>query len=160
MKGGSDGDGSGRQVSRFVPGWRPTTSLGALEDLMDAMGTAPVAAAQRVDLTVTELHALRHLSRRPLTIGELARLLRLSSAGASGIIERLSERGLVARERHPSDGRKSRIVITELGHEVGIGALVPLFTTLSLLDSTLSDEERQLVTRFLHGATAAFRSLQ
>ena len=157
---GSDGDGTGRRVSQYVPGWHVTSSLDALEGLMDAVGTAPSSAAQRCGMSVTELHALRHLSRAALSNGELSRNLGVSTAGASGVVERLVNRGLANREPHPVDGRKSRVTITDLGHEVSISALLPMFSTLELLESSLSESEREVVSRYLRGATAAFRSLQ
>ncbi|WP_017558475.1 MarR family winged helix-turn-helix transcriptional regulator [Nocardiopsis baichengensis] len=42
----------------------------------------------------------------PMTPGEIARDLRLTTGSVTGVVDRLEARGLVVRDRHPEDRRK------------------------------------------------------
>jgi len=68
------------------------------------------------DVTPRMLVVLRHLSASgPLTVGELARHLGTSRATSSELIDRLQERGLVARMRDERDARRVFVWLTEAG---------------------------------------------
>ena len=49
---------------------------------------------------------------QPMGPGELGRLLGVSSAAASGIIDRLEARGHAQRASHASDGRRTSVTIS------------------------------------------------
>src|SRR4051794_5606986 len=51
----------------------------------------------------------------PVTVTELARADRTAQPTTSAALRGLEERGLVARQRHPADGRSSVITLTEAG---------------------------------------------
>lgn len=119
----------------------------------------PAAVARGAGLSTTELHSLRHLIRGPLGPVELAKLLGVTSAASSGVVDRLTSRGHAERRSHPADGRRTEVVITESGRAEVLERLRPMFEALAVLDATLSDEEREVVERYLRGATAAMRTL-
>lgn len=81
-----------------------------------------------------------------LTVTDLARKLSMTTAGATGLIDRLARSGLVARER---DGRDRRIVWVRLsseGERQFAAACALRRTILGELFATLSpDEVAQLV---------------
>ncbi len=53
---------------------------------------------------------LRIVGRFPgLSAGDLARIVRLHPSTITGILQRLEERGLIERERHPDDSRRTRL---------------------------------------------------
>jgi DNA-binding MarR family transcriptional regulator len=73
---------------------------------------------QRVDtsITLTALAALMTVSHGgPMTPGELAASERVQPPSMTKILAGLEGRGLVSRERHPTDGRQVVISITEAG---------------------------------------------
>ena len=146
--------------AQVVPGWRPSRTLELLEELLDAGAAGPRAVGRRIGLSPNEIHALRHLSREPMSPGDLARTLGVTTAASSGIVDRLSARGHVERVPHPQDGRRTAVVITAAGRHEAMGHLRPMFETLAALDTSLDPAERQAVERYLAGAVEALRRLR
>jgi DNA-binding MarR family transcriptional regulator len=68
----------------------------------------------------------------PLTVTRLAQAIYLSPSTVVGILDRLEEKGLVARSRSASDRRQVRIGVTTAGEELAAGAP-------SLLQDTLKE---------------------
>lgn len=67
-------------------------------------------------LTSPQLVSLNQISKKEgLTIGDLARLTSLSCATATGIVDRLEQRGLVRRSRNGRDRRQVQLNLTEEG---------------------------------------------
>ncbi|MFZ0529335.1 MAG: MarR family transcriptional regulator [Propionicimonas sp.] len=62
--------------------------------------------------------ALANLRHGPLTPGELAEAERISAPSMTRTVNCLVERGLVAREDHPSDGRCKVLSLTGDGHDL------------------------------------------
>jgi len=54
-------------------------------------------------------------SEAPLPMNRLAELLDVSQASATGIVDRMEQRGLVSRERDADDRRVIRVVLTPQG---------------------------------------------
>jgi DNA-binding MarR family transcriptional regulator len=59
--------------------------------------------------------ALSHLKMGPRTPGELAELERVSPPSMTRTVNCLVEKGLVARDDNPSDGRSKLLVLTDTG---------------------------------------------
>lgn len=148
-----------RSVQEHVPQWRSSATLDRLQELIDVAGTAPVALARRVNLSTSELHALRHLSMAALGPADLARLLGVTTAASSGVVDRLVASGHATRVPHSNDGRRTEVHLTESGRTEAIGHLAPMFAALAALDAGLTSDERVIVDRYLDGAIAAIRSL-
>lgn len=117
------------------------------------------AVARRASLTHNELRALEHLMDQPMGPGELGRVLGVSSAAASGIIDRLEARGHAQRASHASDKRRTSVTISPSGRTEVVGYLMPMFRELAPLDASLSAEDRVVVDRFLEGAIRALRAV-
>ena len=132
------------------------TSLRTLTRLSEQV--AP-AVARRARLTHNELRALEHLMDQPMGPGDLGRVLGVSSAAASGIIDRLEARGHAQRTSHASDGRRTSVTISTSGRSEVIGFLMPMFRELAAVDDELSDSDRAAVDRFLEGAIRALRAV-
>ena len=130
-----------------------------LRTLTQLAGQVAPAVAKRASLTHNELRALEHLMEQPMGPGELSRLLGVSSAAASGIIDRLETRGHAQRTSHETDGRRTSVTISASGREEVVGYLMPMFRELAILDADLDDAERAAVERFLTGAIRALRAV-
>ncbi len=63
------------------------------------------------------LHLLSQEEQRRMRIGELADAMLTGRTRLSQRIDRLSERGWVARSRCPDDGRVVWVVLTDTGHD-------------------------------------------
>ena len=141
----------------FVAGWRQTDTLTALRELLDTSAKVRPVVAHRSGLTQSELVALEHLIRGPIGPAEVARLLGVTTAAATGIVDRLAARGHVERRPHETDRRRTELVITDSAREDVLAQLLPMFRSLAELDAELTEEERQVVERYLRRATDAVR---
>ncbi len=132
-----------------------SSTLRLLRRLLDVSQQSAPVVARRADLSHHELSAMELLTRQPLGPGELGRHLGVSSAAASGIVDRLVARGHVRREPHEADRRRTQVVVTDTGRADILGHLLPMFLALDALDRGLTPEERAVVDRYLTGAIAA-----
>ncbi len=71
------------------------------------------------EVSLHEYDVLYTLSKcpKPQRLGELGRHVLLSQPGLSRLVERLVERGLVARGPDPADARAALLSLTEDGHD-------------------------------------------
>jgi DNA-binding MarR family transcriptional regulator len=142
-----------------VPNWRLTGTLSALQELVEVAEAVPATVARQAGLSTSELHSLRHLMRGPMGPVDLAKVLGVTSAASSGVVDRLCSHGHAERRPHPDDGRRTEVVITESGRAEVTARMRPMFMALATLDASLSDDERVVVERYLRGATAAMHDL-
>lgn len=136
-----------------------TSTLTRLRRLLDLAQKSGPAVARRANLSHSELAALEHLTREPQGPGELAKHLGVTSAAASGIVDRLVTRGHAERQPHTEDGRRTQVVLTGSGRAEIVAHLMPMFAALGALDSALTDEERAVIDRYLDGASAAIEQI-
>lgn len=149
----------GADPGRFPAAYLPSGSIDALQDLADVAAQLPHEMARRAGLSVSELHSLRHLSRSPMGPVDLAKALGVTSAAASGIVDRLESRGHAKRQDHPDDRRRTEVVVTDSGRREVLALVSPMLMALTELDASLTDEQRDVVEGYLRGATAAMRSM-
>lgn len=119
----------------------------------------PSTMARRAGLSHNEIAVLDLLSEHTLGPGEIARYLAVTSAAASGIIDRLVARGYAMRGPHPQDRRRTVVEISDSGRAEIVGHLMPMITQLAALDDDLSERDREVVLRYLTDATAAIHRL-
>nr|ANY57933.1 MarR Transcription Regulator [uncultured bacterium] len=146
-------------ASGFVAEWRQTGTLLALRELLDVSARVRPTVAERAGLTQSELVALEHLIRGPIGPAEVARQLEVTSAAATGIVDRLAGRGHVERRPHPTDRRRTELVITPSAREEVLAHLLPMFRALAAMDAELDDSDRAVVERYLRKAAEAVRSV-
>jgi DNA-binding MarR family transcriptional regulator len=136
-----------------------STAMQSLRELVALAAQVGPVVAKRARLSHSELDALELLMEQDLGPVDLARKLGVTSAAASGIVDRLEARGHVNRRPHHLDGRRVSVVMTDSAKHEVIGHLMPMFSALSELDSRLTDDEREVIDRFLREAIAAIRRL-
>ncbi|KQW47541.1 MarR family transcriptional regulator [Nocardioides sp. Root1257] len=147
-------------ASSFTEGWQQTGSLLALRELIETGRRLRHVIARRAGLSESHLVAMEHLMRAPLGPAELARILDVSTAASTGLVDRLVQRGHVEREAHEQDRRRTQVQVTDSGREEMLAHLLPMFVALDRLDASFSDEERAVVERYLRGAIAALQQLE
>jgi DNA-binding MarR family transcriptional regulator len=114
------------------------------------------ALARRMGLGVTDVIALQHLlDHDDLGPVDLGNLLRIRSASATALVDRLQSAGHVERVRHPTDGRRVVLSLTGSARTESVAALGPLLAAIGAVIGEFSDEEQRTVARFLHRATDA-----
>jgi DNA-binding MarR family transcriptional regulator len=100
------------------------------------------------DVSMREYDVLYTLSkcREPLRLSELNRYVLLSQPALSRMVDRLADRGFIARQADPADGRGVRLSLTEAGRTVQqrIGRQHARSVTRALTDGLSHDELRQL----------------
>jgi DNA-binding MarR family transcriptional regulator len=75
-----------------------------------------LAIAQEFELSPPQVMALRALDpERPVPMSELACKLHCDNSNVTGIVDRLEDRGLVARRSAEHDRRVKMLVVTETG---------------------------------------------
>lgn len=77
----------------------------------------------------------------PLPMNRLAELLDVSQASATGIVDRMEQRGLVTRERDAEDRRVVRVVLTPQGETLIATVAAERRDKLASLLDTLADDD-------------------
>ena len=91
----------------------------------------------------------------PLPMRALAEALDVSQASATGIVDRMEQRGLVARTRDDDDRRIVRVVLTDEGRNLLAGLATDRQQQMHRLLDELTDGE---LTALLTGARAMHRA--
>ncbi|WP_290060228.1 MarR family winged helix-turn-helix transcriptional regulator [Amycolatopsis solani] len=105
------------------PRWLTDDQLAAWRGFVKLLQRLPAALEtqlqQDAKLSLIEYHVLAHLSDQPgrrLRMSELAALASTELSRLSHLIGRLENRGFVAREPDPENGRYTLAVLTEAGY--------------------------------------------
>ena len=117
------------------------------------------ALAERSGLSVTESKALEVIERLgPITPGDLGRESGLAPASITGLLDRLTRKGVARRVPHPSDGRRFLVEI-DPGFVRASEQLLDRFVgSMRELCAGYSADELEVVSRFL--GEAARRQLE
>jgi DNA-binding MarR family transcriptional regulator len=131
----------------------------ALRRLMASTHDLEATLANRLGVGVTDVLALQHLLDHP-DVGpvDLGTALRIRSASATVLVDRLEEAGHLRRSPHPTDRRRVLLATTESASAEVVGALAPLLGAIAALVDGLTPEQRETVAGFLQDATDAIRS--
>jgi DNA-binding MarR family transcriptional regulator len=141
----------------------PHLAAGAvLADLGRSFGTMRCAGSRRlVELGVSMTHfhvltLLRHHDAMPM--GRLAELLGASMSAATGIIDRMEERGLVERIRVPDDRRVVIVRPTRTGIDLVDDAELLKSRVVDAALARLSDDQLRLLAASAADLDAAIRA--
>jgi DNA-binding MarR family transcriptional regulator len=112
------------------------------------------------DLTLVQLCVLRKLARGDRALGELGSELSLSPTSITRLIDRLEERGLVARKRSLDDRRRVDAVLLSAGRDL-VGA-VPFIEGSDLKQAAngMPAADRSRMTSAFRDFVAAVRRLE
>ena len=147
--------------------WYPESESASTVDVLNMLRryrSAETAMRARtrasMGMNETDLVALRFLLReqkagrivRPI---DIARMLDISTASTTTLIDRLERGGHARREPHPTDRRAGVVVPTVSSDDEVRATLGAMHRRMLSLVDELSDQERGVVMRFLVGMTAA-----
>lgn len=147
--------------------WYPDSEAASTIDVLNMLrryrgAETAMRARTRASMRMneTDLMALRYLLReqrahrivRPI---DIARMLEISTASTTTLIDRLEKSGHVRREPHPTDRRAGVVVPTVSSDEEVKNTLGAMHRRMLALVDEFSDQERAIVTRFLAGMTSA-----
>jgi len=142
------GDGSrSRAMLELLDRWR----LAARRDR--------IAVGRQLGLDPTETAALWALTAVGApTPGTLRRQLLLTSGGVAALIGRLERRGVLTRERHPSDGRSVVLRVAPSFLERARALLAPLGRAVDTVAAALDESERRGVASCLKEIAASIEA--
>jgi DNA-binding MarR family transcriptional regulator len=132
------------EVRREVAGltrelYRQATTLAARITEASGMHPTDSRALRALDAVVDE----------PMSAGQLGRALGISSAAATGVIDRLERAGLAERVADPNDRRRVRVQLADAARRLGESQLAPIAARIEQALSDLDDEQVLAVHRFL-----------
>lgn len=133
-------------------------ALQALRAVVRADAELSRTIARRAGLSPSEITALEALSRGPRGPAELARLLDVTTAAATGVVDRMCAHGHAVRRPHPRDGRRTEVHLTDSGRIELLAHLMPVFGRLAAHDASFTESERATVARYLDGAAEAMQA--
>ena len=133
--------------------------LAALRTYQAAHGDMRRRTSAGMDMNMTDLDALRHViaherHEEPLTPLGLARLLRISGASSSKLLDRLTASGHLQRVPNPDDRRSSVVVATDHGHTQVRERLDGLHARMQEAAEQVPEEVRGEVAAFLRRIAA------
>lgn len=128
--------------------------LAALRTYQAAHGDMRRRTSAGMDMNMTDLAALRHViaherHEEPLTPLGLARLLRISGASSSKLLDRLTASGHLQRVPNPDDRRSSVVVATDHAHTQVRERLGGLHARMQEAAEQVPEEVRGEVAAFL-----------
>jgi DNA-binding MarR family transcriptional regulator len=145
-----------------APSGTPSTSREiafAIRLLMQAGREMQTAMAHRLAVGETDLAAMDALTSSPAPMGpvELSHRLRISSASATALVDRLESAGHVRRDNHPSDRRRITLHASESARTEVRATLAPLLNSLARITERLDPDESRTVLTFLDDVAGAMR---
>jgi len=156
------------EVDEVVSGWRvarPDVDVEPLQLLSRVGRLAQILDDRRErafavhGLATHEFDVLAALRRRgpdgELTPGELSEITHVTSGTMTNRLDRLQRRRLIARRRHPEDGRQNLIRLTAAGRRRVDGALTELLDYERAIVDALNDRDRAATVRALRTLLAA-----
>jgi DNA-binding MarR family transcriptional regulator len=107
------------------------------------------AAAARHGLGITDMKALGALLREgPMTAGQLARRLSLTTGAVTSVIDRLARQDLVTRQPDARDRRKVIVVANQARLAAGENVYRSIGDAFSRLHDTLTTEQLEFLVRY------------
>ncbi|HEY4753804.1 MAG TPA: MarR family transcriptional regulator, partial [Candidatus Limnocylindrales bacterium] len=112
-------------------------------------------------MSLVHLNVLFVLSAEgPLPMNRLAEVLDVSQASATGIVDRMEQRGLVTRERDDDDRRVVRVTLTPQGAGLISGLAAEQRDKLGRLLDTLADDDAAALLQGLRAMRLARQALR
>jgi len=107
------------------------------------------AAAAKYGLGITDMKALGALLQEgPMTAGQIAKRLSLTTGAVTSVIDRLERRDLVKRVNDPSDRRKVIVTVNLVTLASGENVYRSIGEAFGKLHATYSTEELKFLVRY------------
>jgi DNA-binding MarR family transcriptional regulator len=88
-------------------------------------------------------------TRGPMTAGQLADAVRLTTGAVTGVLDRLEAAGLVRRIRDTKDRRRVIVEVTDEVARVGAPVYGPLIADAAAAHAVFEADELELITKFI-----------
>jgi DNA-binding MarR family transcriptional regulator len=111
---------TGRTVGPAVP--KPDLTAAIIADFRATMTQLKCASSERLlreGVSMAQVHIMYTVQRHgEMTMSQLADVLNVSDSNATGLVDRMAERGFVQRDRVPTDRRVVVVRVTEAGQQL------------------------------------------
>jgi DNA-binding MarR family transcriptional regulator len=125
-------------LNREVRGWQ------ADQELFDSV-VIDLAGLNRTDWRCLDILG----TRGPMTAGQLAEAVRLTTGAITGVLDRLESAGLVRRVRDTEDRRRINVEVTDEVNRLGAPVYGPLIADAAEAHAVFDVDELELITRFI-----------
>jgi len=142
----------------FAEGARTHEATQLLREFLEVSEEFRRALGSELSVNRTDLEAMEHLLMSgPLSPGELARRLRISTASITTAVDRLVAVGHVTREADPVDRRRLLVVPRQTSRERAMARLMPMILGVDAQLDDFDDDERDAITRYLRRVVDLYR---
>ena len=119
---------------------------------------ADARCEQHLDISVTQAAALMFIAKNEACLQkELSKALGLNNSAVTGLVGRMNKNGLIVRKSCEEDGRASRLFLPDKGRSK-LPEILPLIQKVNeMLTADFSEEEMDVVIRFLNKVMSDFR---
>jgi DNA-binding MarR family transcriptional regulator len=136
-----------RQETRLTPALAFLRELWALDH---TLGSTSKRMHDRMGITAQQRMFLRFVGKNPrISAGDLAAILHVERSTLSLALKRLEQRGLVARHRDKTDGRRTLIALTAAGRAYDRPALGTVERAVQRALRTTTPRDVEKVRAFL-----------
>ncbi len=125
-------------LNREVRGWQ------ADQELFDSL-VVELAGVNRTDWRCLDILG----TRGPMTAGQLAGAVRLTTGAVTGVLDRLEAAGLVRRIRDTQDRRRVIVERTDAVDRMAAPVYGPLIADAARAHAAFDVDELELITRFI-----------
>ena len=125
-------------LNQEVRGWQ------ADQELFDSL-VIELAGLNRTDWRCLDILG----TRGPMTAGQLAEAVRLTTGAITGVLDRLESAGLVRRIRDTNDRRRVIVEVTEEVARRGAPVYGPLIADAAKSHAVFSADELELIAKFI-----------
>src|SRR5712691_9302164 len=125
-------------LNHEVRGWQ------ADQELFDSL-VVELAGVNRTDWRCLDILG----TRGPMTAGQLAKAVRLTTGAVTGVLDRLEAAGLVRRVRDTQDRRRVIVEVTDEVARVGAPVYGPLIADAAAAHAVFEADELELVAKFI-----------
>jgi DNA-binding MarR family transcriptional regulator len=125
-------------LNREVRGWQ------ADQELFDSV-VIDLAGLNRTDWRCLDILG----TRGPMTAGQLAEAVRLTTGAITGVLDRLESAGLVRRVRDTEDRRRINVEVTDEVNRRAAPVYGPLMADAAEAHAVFDVDELELITKFI-----------
>ena len=139
------------------------SSVRLLRAYLDAIAVAePLQTSiwHAAELTLAQVRVLRRLAKEPQSLGQLGTDLALAPPSMTRLVDRLEERGLIARRRDGEDRRKVVATLTDEGRRLVTAIPFLEGTAIRLAVERMRASDRERITASMRDFHAAVRLVE
>jgi DNA-binding MarR family transcriptional regulator len=139
------------------------SSVRLLRAYLDAVAlTEPLQTTiwHTAELTLAQVRVLRRLAKEPQSLGQLGNDLGLAPPSMTRLVDRLEERGLIARRRDDDDRRKVVATLTDAGRRLATAIPFLEGTAIRVAVERMKASDRERIAASMRDFHAAVRLVE